>query len=239
MIPITVELSCGGGSHPVVISLAFWGHVVAPSDPFSESLGAAFARMVPQECYEAYRQIVEALEACAPLMIERVLLQGRASHDSPDFQSYWQALLDACAHAEEVAAQLLQGTDDSVAYEWALAVAGSPADLSGLLGQQTAAKLGMGQSALAAASCCTGRPTLLEVSLERTAQNPRRTAGARVTGSISDGFGAITKRLCLGYPRTTAGSRRCQCTRSSRWTAVGQLARKACTTRVITAETVR
>jgi HEAT repeat protein len=89
--------------------------------------------MVPQECYEAYRQIVEALEACAPLMIERVLLQGRASHDSPDFQSYWQALLDACAHAEEVAAQLLQGTDDSVAYEWALAVAGSPADVADYL----------------------------------------------------------------------------------------------------------
>jgi HEAT repeat protein len=133
MIPITVELSCGGGTHPVVVSLAFWGHVVAPSDPFSESLGAAFARMVPQECYEAYRQIVEALEACAPLMIERVLLQGRASHDSPDFQSYWQALLDACAHAEEVAAQLLQGTDDSVAYEWALAVAGSPAVLADYL----------------------------------------------------------------------------------------------------------
>ncbi len=124
-ISITVALQCGSEKHSVQVSLTFWGEVLAPSDPFSEGLGTAFAGMVPQECFQEYRRLVQELEASAPLMTERVLLQGHASHDDPTLHRCWQALLDACAQAESVARQILESNGDTHAYEWALAVVGS------------------------------------------------------------------------------------------------------------------
>jgi HEAT repeat protein len=132
-IPVTVEIQCGGGRHPIQVSIAFWGEVLAPNDPFSMVLGQAFARMVPQECYQRYHRLVQELELSAPLMTERVLLQGHASHDNPTLHNCWQALLDACAQAESIAQQILQDGGDARAYEWALAVVGSEAMLADYL----------------------------------------------------------------------------------------------------------
>lgn len=132
-ISVLVELSCGGGAHPVPIPIAYWGQVFASSDPFSESLGTAFARMVPQECYERYRQTVEALEASVSLMMERVLLQGHAFHNDSTLRSCWQTFLDACEQAESTAQEILQSSTNLSAYEWAVAVAGSPAMLADYL----------------------------------------------------------------------------------------------------------
>lgn len=132
-IAAVVEVACAGGQQPVEVRLRAWGELETPDEPFNQ-FGRAWGGMIPDECHQQYPRVREALEASAPLMVERVLLQQQASHDDLNVARLWQSLLDAMPNAEQVAReQLSVASPDTPEAEWAVAVAGTQAQLADFL----------------------------------------------------------------------------------------------------------
>ncbi|MFN3691170.1 MAG: hypothetical protein ACK4UU_09625, partial [Fimbriimonadales bacterium] len=128
-----VEVACAGGRQPVEVRLYAWGEVETPDEPFNQ-FGRAWGRMLPDECHQQYLRVREALESSASLMVERVLLQQQASHDDSNVARLWHSLLDALPNAEQAArAQLAAAYPDTPEAEWAVAVAGTQAQLADFL----------------------------------------------------------------------------------------------------------
>jgi len=132
-VQVDIEIACAEGRFPVVITLHYWGAIEAPADPFS-SIGRAWARMIPDECHQKYQRICEMLEASAPLMRERVLLQQNAVHENPQVARLWQTLLDALPEAEQAAREQIGSVPpNTLEAEWAIAVAGTESQLADYL----------------------------------------------------------------------------------------------------------
>jgi HEAT repeat protein len=70
-------------------------------------------------------------------MMERVLFQQNASHEVPEIQQVWQALLDAMPTLPQTAQQVLQEPADptSLTWEWAIATAGTAQQIADLMHQ--------------------------------------------------------------------------------------------------------
>ncbi|GIV05853.1 MAG: hypothetical protein KatS3mg016_1428 [Fimbriimonadales bacterium] len=135
-IPLVIEVSCEESTFPIQATLTYWGELQAPDDPFS-ALGTAWGRMIPDACRERYWRLVDLFQRTASQMVERILLQQDATHESSQIQQYWQALLDAMPSLPQAAQQILLHPTDltSLSWQWALAVAGSPGQIADYLDQ--------------------------------------------------------------------------------------------------------
>ncbi|BCW96469.1 MAG: HEAT repeat domain-containing protein [Fimbriimonadales bacterium] len=133
-LQITLEIPCANGVQPVQVGVAYWGEVLAPSNPFAELVGEAFARMVPDECYQKYQHLATRLEQNAPLMLERTLLQQNAQHEDAQVRRFWGEFLNALDAMESAARQTLADPDaPEQARVWATAVAGAPTAIADLI----------------------------------------------------------------------------------------------------------